>query len=276
MKYIDIHGHVNFAVYDGDRKQVIDRAIKAGVAMITVGTQIDTSRLAVELAHKYDHMYAIVGLHPIHTSKCHHDEQELGVGNKEFVSRGEVVDLDYYYQLAEDPKTVAIGECGLDYYHLDPESEIKQREAFLNMIDIANKVNKPIMLHLRNGSNRSAYLDAYKILKDNAKVKGDLHFFAGSVEEAKPFLDLGYFFSFTGAITFGHNYDEIIKYIPLDRIMSETDCPYVSPVPNRGKRNEPVNVIDVVKKIAEIRGGDVDVVGDQLFRNAENLLSVSR
>jgi TatD DNase family protein len=137
------------------------------------------------------------------------------------------------------------------------------------MIDVANEVNKPLMLHLRNGSGRSAYLDAYEIIKNRAKVKGNLHFFAGSIAEAKPFLDLGYYFSFTGVITFARSYDEIIKYIPLDRIMSETDCPYVSPMPYRGKRNEPVNVIEVVKWIAKIKELDEEVVRKQIISNAE-------
>lgn len=275
MKYIDIHGHVNFAAYDSDRDDVIKRSLESGVAMITVGTQYDTSVLALELAKKFDGMFAVVGIHPIHTSKSHHDVQELGEGNREFTSRGEVVDYERYLILANDHKTVAIGECGLDYYHLDDESKSKQEASFLSMINLANEVNKPLMLHIRNGSGKSAYNDAYKILRQNAKVKGNLHFFAGSIEEAKPFLDLGYNFSFTGVITFARNYDEIIKYIPLDRIMSETDCPYVSPIPHRGKRNEPVNVIEVVKTIAKIKDRDEEEVREQIIKNANNFFDIS-
>jgi TatD DNase family protein len=274
MKYIDIHGHLNFVAYEDDRDEVIERAKNAGVAMVTVGTQYDTSKLAVDLANKNNSIFAIVGLHPIHTSKSHHDEQELGEGNKEFTSRGEVVDLDRYVVLAKDKKTIAIGECGLDYYHAEEDLRDKQVKAFESMIDVANEVNKPLMLHLRNGSGRSAYLDAYEILKNRATVKGDLHFFAGSKEEAKPFLDLGYYFSFTGVVTFARSYDEIIKYIPLDRIMSETDCPYVSPIPHRGKRNEPVNVIEVVKMIAKIRGEDEERVTNQLLDNARKFFGI--
>lgn len=273
--YIDIHGHLNFAAYDAvgtglpaDREEAIKRAQKAGVAMITVGTQIDTSRKAVELAEAHDNMWAAIGLHPIHTSKSHHDEQELGEGNKEFTSRGEVVNIESYRELAKHPKVVAIGECGLDYYRLDSDSIAKQRIAFESMIDIANETKKPLMLHLRNGSGKSAYNDAFEIIKIRAKVKGDLHFFAGSIEEAKPFLDLGFYFSFTGVVTFTHDYDEVIKFLPLDRIMSETDCPYVAPMPYRGKRNEPAYVIETVKAIARIRGEDEDTVARQLLDNA--------
>ena len=130
------------------------------------------------------------------------------------------------------------------------------------------------MLHLRNGEGKSAYKDAYEIIARRSKVLGNLHFFAGSIEEAKPFLDLGYSFSFTGVVTFARNYDEVVKYLPLDRIMSETDCPYVSPIPYRGKRNEPANVIEVVKAIAKIRDEDEDSVAKQLVANARKFFGI--
>jgi TatD DNase family protein len=262
------------------------------VGMITVGTQIDTSKKAVELAETHENMYAAVGLHPIHTSKSHHDAQELGpafanastsakasagktAGKEGFTSRGEIIDKDEYLELAKHPKTVAIGECGLYYYRLDEESVAKQRVAFETMIEVANEVGKPLMLHIRNGSNKSAYNDAYEILKDKAKVPGNLHFFAGSIEEAKPFLDLGFSFSFTGVVTFARNYDEIVRFLPLDRIMSETDCPYVTPAPYRGKRNEPAYVIEVVKAISSIRGEEESKVSRQLLENALNFFNLN-
>ncbi len=258
MKYIDIHGHVNFPEYDGDREATLKRATDAGVSMITVGTDLETSRSAVELANKFENMYATVGTHP--TSK-------------------EVIDIEAYNNLANDPKVVAIGECGLDYFRSDEGTADEQRKVFEMMIDLANRVNKPLMLHLRNPVVRgptstptSAYKDAYTILKERSKVLGNLHFFAGSIEEAKPFLDLGYYFSFTGAITFGNNYEEIIKYIPINRIMSETDCPFVAPIPYRGKRNEPAYVIEVVKTIAKIKGQSEEVVREQVLKNAETFL----
>jgi len=281
-RYFDIHSHMNFSAYDSDREEVIKRAQDAGVGMITVGTQIDTSRKAIELAETHENMYAAVGLHPIHTIASHHDVQELGEGGKEFTSRGEVPDIEAYRKLALHPKTVAIGECGLDYYRLDEASRIQQVKIFEMMIDVANESNKPLMLHIRNGDraaslqhvNRSAYDDAFEILKSRAKVKGNLHFFAGSIEEAKPFLDLGYTFSFTGVLTFTHDYDEVVKYLPLDRIMSETDSPYITPVPHRGKRNEPSYVIEVVKAIARIKGQEEKAVASQLFENAKKFIRI--
>ena len=240
-KYIDIHSHINFKAFDEDRDEVIKRALDADTWVINVGTQIDTSRKAVEMANQYQEgVYAIIGLHPIHTGASFHDEKELGEGGKEFTSRGETFDKDAYRKLLEDPKVVGIGECGLDYYRCDSESIEKQKKAFTLQIELANELSKPLMLHIRNNPENkelNAYSDALDILKEHAKVKGDVHFFAGSVEDAKAFVDYGFTLSFTGAITFGKNYEEVIKSIPLDMIMSETDAPYVTPFPHLGKRN---------------------------------------
>lgn len=297
MKYIDIHSHLNFSAYDTDRADVIKRMADASVSTISVGTQFDTSKSAVELAEKYEGIYATVGTHPIHTSASHHDAQELGdqrivpteaggESAKEFTSRGEIPDMQAYKELAMHPKVVAIGEVGLDYYHHDEKSAETQVKVFESMIDLANEVNKPLMLHIRNGTGkpsstsrpdcagRSAYLDAYEILKSRAKVKGNLHFFAGSIEEAQPFIDLGYTFSFTGVITFARNYDEVIRHIPIDRIMSETDAPYVTPAPYRGKRNEPTYVIEVVKKLAELKGVTEEVMRNQIAETAKKFFGI--
>lgn len=279
--YIDCHTHVNFAAFDTDRDAVIKRALDGNVRMINVGTQIDTSRKAVELAEKYDTgVFAIVGLHPVHTSRSFHDEEELGEGGKEFTSRGAVFNTDEYLKLASHPKVVGIGECGLDYYRLEiNDSRFKQEEAFRKQIELAQGVGKPLMLHIRNGSGRSAYNDAFAILKSyNLHLKserpGNLHFFAGSVEEAKPFLDLGYTFSFTGVVTFVKDYEAIVRYLPLDAMLSETDAPYVAPVPYRGKRNEPSYVVEVVKAFARIKGKDFEKVRSQILKNAEQLFTI--
>ena len=262
LKFFDVHSHPNFADFDNDRDEVVRRALKNGVWLNVVGTQKDTSRAAVELAEKYEGVFATVGLHPIHTGKSFHDKNELGEGGKEFTSRGEEFDYDFYKKLADNPKVVAIGECGLDYFR---DTNKNQEEVFRKQIELAIEVKKPLMLHLRNGSGKSAYNDAFKLLAKNSR--GNLHFFAGTIEEAKPFLDVGFTFSFTGVISFTHDYDEIIKYLPLDRIMAETDCPFVAPVPHRGKRNEPAYVIETVKKIAEIRGADFEKVRAALRQN---------
>ncbi|MBI2476155.1 MAG: TatD family hydrolase [Candidatus Taylorbacteria bacterium] len=283
-EFIDVHSHVNFAAFEVDRDAVIKRALEAGVWMINVGTQKDTSQKAVELAEKYpDGVYACVGLHPIHSGKSFHDEQELGVGGKEFTSRSEQFNSTIYRTMAEHPKVVGIGECGLDFYRENQDSGFKiQEKIFHQQIELAVAVNKPLMLHVRNGSGRSAYREALSILSayggsasgGKSGLRGNFHFFAGSWDEAKEILDLGFTLSFTGVITFTRDYDEIVKNAPLDRILSETDCPYVAPAPHRGKRNEPAYVSAVVKKIAEIRREDFEVVKKQLVQNAVNFFGL--
>src|SRR3989338_1323299 len=277
-KYIDIHSHVNFKAFDEDKDEVIARALENDTWMINVGTQMDTSKKAVEMANQYkEGVYAIVGLHPIHTGASYHDLQELGKGGQEFASRGEIFDKEFYRELLKDPKVVGIGECGLDYYRMDEESIEKQKEAFIEQIELANEFDLPLMLHIRNNladKTKSAYKDSLEILKQHSKVRGDVHFFAGSPEDAKAFLDFGFTLSFTGVITFTHNYDEVIKNTPPNMIMSETDCPYVTPVPHRGKRNEPAYVKEIVKKIAEIKNLPEAEVAAAIIENAKRVFNI--
>ena len=274
--YIDIHSHLNFAAFDGDRDETVKRAQEAGVAIINVGTQRDTSQKAVEIAEEYSEgVYAIVGLHPVHTSKSFHDEKEIGTGGREFTSRGEAFDYDYYRKLAMHPKVVGIGECGLDYYRLEPGSEKKQHEAFAAQIALANEVKKPLMLHIRSGIGRSAYRDALALLTQNARVCGNFHFFAGNWSEAKEILDSGFYLSFTGVITFTGDYDEVVRQTPLDHILSETDAPYVAPAPHRGKRNEPLFVTEVVKAIARIKQKEEREVQARTLENARRLFGIA-
>jgi TatD DNase family protein len=277
-KYIDIHSHVNFKAFDEDRDAVIRRALDSDTWVINVGTQIDTSRKAVEMAHEYDEgVYAIIGLHPIHTGASYHDEKELGEGGIEFTSRGEIFDKEKYLELLRDPKVVAVGECGLDYYRCTPETIAKQKEAFIGQIEIANEIGKPLMLHIRNNpedKTNDAYADTLEILKEHSKVKGDVHFFAGSPDVARAFVEFGFTLSFTGVITFTNDYDEVIRQTPLDMIMTETDSPYVSPKPYRGKRNEPVYVQEIARKIAEIKGLDPEIVAETIISNAKRVFRI--
>ncbi|MBY0376707.1 TatD family hydrolase [Patescibacteria group bacterium] len=277
-KYIDIHSHVNFKAFDEDRDEVIKRALENETWVINVGTQIDTSRKAVEMAHQYEEgVYAIIGLHPIHTGASYHDEKELGEGGKEFTSRGEAFDKDEYRKLLSDPKVVGIGECGLDYYRMDEESIEKQKKAFIAQIELANEFNKPLMLHIRNNPEditHDAYMDALELLKQYAKVKGDVHFFAGSLEVAQAFTEFGFTLSFTGVITFAREYEKVIKATPIHMIMSETDAPYVTPVPHRGKRNEPIYVNEVVRKIAKIKDLPEEEVAQAIISNAKRVFGI--
>lgn len=287
-KYIDIHSHVNFRAFDEDRDAVIKRALENETIVINVGTQADTSRAAVALAEQYESgVYAIVGLHPIHTGASYHDEKELGEGGKEFTSRGEVFDKEIYREFLKNPKVVGIGECGLDYYRMDEESIEKQKSAFVAQIELANEFGKPLMLHIRNNpkkvhpadgtpqeGNLDAYADALELLKKYSKVKGDVHFFAGDLKTAQDFVDFGFTISFTGVITFTHDYDEVVKNTPLDMIMTETDAPYITPVPYRGKRNEPLYVREVVKRIAEIKNLPEAEVAQAVLENAKRVFGI--
>lgn len=222
MEYIDIHSHLNFPDFDADREAIIAKMKEKKIGAIVVGTTFENSKKAVELAQKYDHIWAIVGCHPIHAE--------------------EGFDYEAYKKLAQEKKVVGIGECGLDYKYPND----KQKEVFEQQIKLAQELNKPLMLHIRE-----AYKDVYEIIKSKP-VGANAHFFAGTIEDANSFLDLGFTLSFTGVITFTHDYDHLVKHIPDDRIMSETDSPYVSP--KRGQRNTPLNVVDIVAKMAELRG----------------------
>lgn len=277
-KYIDIHSHVNFKAFDEDRDLVIARALENDTWVINVGTQIDTSRKAVEMTKNYpEGVYAIIGLHPIHTGASFHDEKELGEGGAEFTSRGEVFDKEKYLELLRDPKVVGIGECGLDYFRCTEETIEKQKQAFIAQIEVANEVNKPLMLHIRNNpedKTHDAYADALLLLKEYSKVKGDVHFFAGSVEHAKAFVDFGFTLSFTGVVTFTHDYDAAIQATPMNMIMTETDSPYVTPTPYRGKRNEPVYVQEITKKIAQIKGLSEGEVAEAIIANAKRVFGI--
>ncbi|HAS81056.1 MAG: Hydrolase, TatD family [Candidatus Nomurabacteria bacterium GW2011_GWE1_32_28] len=282
-KYIDIHAHVNFKIFDRDHNAVIRRALDNDTWFFNVGTQLDTSRAAIKLAHRYQEgVFAVIGLHPIHTSSSPHDEDELGEGVKEFISREEIFDKNVYRKLLKDPKVVAIGECGLDYYHLNVESIEKQKKAFIEQIELADEVGKPLMLHIRNNpqdKTHNAYFDTCELLKKFPKVRGVSHFFAGNVEDMKRFVNQGIYISFAGPITYKPkpeicDYEAVILETPLNMILTDTDSPYVAPVPYRGKRNEPSYVKEIVKKIALIKNLQEVEVAKAIVENTERLFDI--
>lgn len=272
--FIDIHAHLQFADYDVDREAVFERAKAAGVEIINVGTGAVTSQTAVVLAGAND-CYAVVGLHPVYIGSVPADDIDLAQEPVTLEERFTVIE-----KLAENSKVVAVGECGLDYFHVTDEAERElQKKWFINQIELAQRVKKPLMLHVRNGKNKTeenstAYADVLAILKQHPGVRGDVHFFAGTLGEAKQFLDLGFYLSFTGVITFAKEYQELISAVPLERILIETDCPYVAPAPYRGKRNEPAYVVEVAKKIAEIKDLPFEIAAKQLRQNAVDLFGI--
>jgi TatD DNase family protein len=238
-KSIDIHAHLNLPSFGPDAKEVLGKTLAQDTWVINVGADLSSSISAVELANQYpEGVYATVGLHPTEGEMSEADWQKLE-------------------ELAGDKKVVAIGECGLEYAKdgsTTEEEKNRQVEIFKKHIELALKVDKPLMIHCRD-----AYQETWEILKEykekfGDKLRGDMHFFAGSLEQAKQFVELGFTLSFTGVITFAKQYDEVVKWVPAEMLMTETDCPYVAPVPYRGKRCEPLYVEEVLKKMAELRG----------------------
>lgn len=269
-RYIDTHTHLNLAQFAGDAKEVYQACDAKGVGVINVGTRKDTSALALEQAKRYQNAWAIVGIHPLNVVTA--DPDDHGATESE-----QSLDYDFYKQLAEDSKVVGIGECGFDYFHHSDETYELQKQVFLEQIALANEVGKPLMLHLRNSKDsagRNAYDDALELLKSEAKVRGNAHFYAGTIDQARAFFDLGFTISFTGVVTFAKDYKEVVEFAPLDLIHAETDAPYVAPVPYRGQRCESWMVIEVYKKIAAIKGLDEEVVRQQLVKNAQTLYSL--
>ena len=249
-KYFDVHSHLNAPEYQKDLEEVVARLKETETHTIVIGTDFESSKIAVDLAEKYEEIYACVGMHSV-------DNQT------------EYYDISKYEKLVKHPKVVAVGECGFDFFHADKfEDYERQRKLFLDQIDFAITCDKPVMIHARN-----AYEELLEILESfKGKLRGNVHFFAGSKEVAEKLFGLGFTISFTGVITFTHDYDEVIKTAPLDMIMSETDSPYVTPVPHRGKRNEPSYVNEVVRAIAMIRGEDEEKVRIALVNNALSMI----
>lgn len=253
-RLIDVHTHMQFAEFDNDKDAVIRRALDAGIWLINVGTQRDTSANSCELAHRYEGVFATAGLHPTDI----HEE----------------FDYDFYKKFAENPKVVAIGECGLDYYRSAPETKEKQKAVFTKHIQLSREIKKPLMIHCRE-----AFADLISILTTHhsqlTTPPGIVHFFSGTKDDAAKLMDLGFSFSFGGVITFAREYEKLIKFIPLDRILLETDAPYVAPQPYRGKRNEPAYVEEVAKKISKILGKNFEEVAEKTTENAIKIFGLS-
>lgn len=253
--YIDTHAHLNFKAFKDDYKEAIKRAFDVNVkGIINVGSNWETSKKAVEIAHEYGNemIYAAIGLHPIHV-------------------RDEDFDFNRYLELAKDKKVVALGETGIDLFH-DKTTIDVQKNVFEKLLKIAAQVKKPVILHCREGEED---MRAWLIGQQNLP-KGVFHCFSGDLNFANFVLDLGFLISFTGVITFSKDpkIPKVIKNIPLEKIMIETDCPYLTPVSHRGKRNEPAYVVEVAKKIVEIKNIPLSKVEKITTQNARDLFNL--
>ncbi|WP_461201931.1 TatD family hydrolase [Anoxybacillus sp. TBDG-1] len=251
----DTHAHLNATQFDEDVEQVIERARAEGVShIVVVGFDRPTIDRAMELAGQYSFIYAAVGWHPV--DAIHMTDE----------------DLIMIERLASHPKVVALGEMGLDYYWDQSPKEV-QKEVFRKQIRLAKKVKLPIIIH-----NRDATADIVDILREEhaEEVGGVMHCFSGSIEVARQCMDMNFYISFGGPVTFKNakKPKEVAKEIPLDRLLIETDCPYLTPHPFRGKRNEPGYVKYVAEAIAELKGLSFEEVAQKTSDNAKRLFGI--
>ena len=251
MKFIDTHSHIYYDKFNHDFKDVILRAKENNISnIVCVGVDIDSSKKSIEIAEQNDFIYATVGYHP-HESKD--------------------VTENYLYEiedLIKHPKVVAVGEMGLDFYYNHSDKEI-QMDVFEKQLELSQKVDKPAIIH-----NRMADDDMYNILKTTNTSNAVIHCFTGNYEYAKKILDLGMLLSFTGIVTFAKDLEETVKKVPLERMMIETDSPYLAPVPHRGKRNEPAMVTHIAQKISEIKNISIEEVADTTTKTAQQFFGI--
>lgn len=284
-RLVDTHAHVQFQAFAGEADDLLRRTVAAGTWVNLIGTQSTTSKSAVETAERLgEGVFASIGLHPNHLAQMHFDEDELAVQ-----TRDERFDPDYYAGLARSSKVVAVGECGLDYYHLPerpPFAELRQlqHDQFVAQLDFAHEHGLPVVIHCRDGripETSRAHADVIAILTERFSRgrnprRGVMHCYTGDWPTAERYLALGMFISFSGIVTFpprrtgegSAGLQEAARKVPLERLLVETDAPYLAPVPHRGERNEPAHVAHVAAYLAGVRGASVDEIAKETTKNA--------
>ena len=255
---IDTHAHIDVADYDEDREAVIERARENGVQyMVNIGCDVESSYRSMELAEQYDFIYATAGIHP-------HDVKSINADT-----------YSHLRQLLLHPKVIALGEIGLDYFkNYSPQDE--QRTHFRQQIQLAREMNKPVIIHSRDAKEDIIAILSEFYPKDPTAHSGIFHCFSGDQELADKALEMGFYISFSGSVTFKKAEDlrEVAKTVPADRLFTETDCPYLTPVPHRGKRNEPAYVNFTAEKLAELRGLKIEDVQRAMSLNFFNLFGI--
>lgn len=261
MEFFDSHSHYNDEKFDEDRKEIIQETYNSGVTkFICAGYDIESSKLSLEIANGYNFIYSIVGISPNDVPKS--------------LSEVDLVleEIENIIKQDKNNKIVAIGEIGLDYYWNKENKDI-QREVFIKQIELANKYNKPIVIH-----TREAVDDTLKILRENSvNNKGVFHCCPLNRELVKQGLDLGFYISFAGPVTFKNskNAEEIVNMVPINKILIETDSPYLAPEPKRGTRNDSRNVKHIAEKIAEFKGIAVEDVAKHTYENAIKVFKIN-
>ncbi|WP_050608379.1 TatD family hydrolase [Clostridium niameyense] len=252
-KIFDAHAHYDDESFKEDRYEVI-KELKDNkiIGVLNCGASVQSSKTSLELADKYDFFYAAVGIHPEHAFEALDSLEEIK-------------------KLSKHKKVKAIGEIGLDYYYDENPERNVQIKAFENQMALAEELNLPVVIH-----DREAHKDTLDVIKKFPKVKGEVHCFSGSVEFAKECIELGYYIGVTGVVTFKNakKIIDVIKNVPLDRIVVETDCPYMAPVPLRGKRNRSEYIKYMLDKISEIKDIPVEKVSNEIINNIINLFNI--
>lgn len=281
MHLIDTHAHAHFKSYD-DKEGVVKRALAEGIDVINVGTGIETSKEVIELAEKFEkYVYATIGIHPTHT------DEAVFHANEDYEASVETEFNEALYEpLVANPKVVGIGECGLDYYRFPEgadESKIKevQKKVFVSQINFAIKYNKALVIHCRpSKDSNDAYDDMLEIVGkaklENPQLRFEVHSFTGDTDVADKIITLGGFLGLNGIITFDKTgrSERVVKHVPLEFIVLETDSPFLAPVPYRGKTNEPAYVKHVAEKIAEWKDVNLEEVATTTTHNAKDLFNI--
>ena len=277
---IDTHCHIHFPPYDEDRAEVLARMKERNIWGITIGTGLKNSEAGLRFAEATDGVWATVGLHPEHVTSDYHDENE-GEKPEKFVTQEQLVEI-----ASTSPKCVAIGETGLDWYRIDAaldveQAKTEQEKVLHEHLRASYELDLPLVFHCREALTRLA-----EILQEewNAgrKPRGVVHSFTGTWDEAKPLLDLGLHIAVNGIATFPPKMgsdpdkaiDRTIEHIPLERLLLETDAPYLAPAPHRGQRNEPAYVEEVAKHVADVRGISLKDIAEQTTQNAITLFGL--
>ncbi len=251
MSLIDTHCHIYYDKYKDDLSEVIDRSIKHNISnIICVGVDIKTSKQSIEIAEKYDMVYATAGYHP-------HESKETQINY-----------LEQLKKILSHNKVIAVGEMGLDYFYKISDSKI-QRRIFREQLELARELDMPAIIH-----NRESDDDLLNDIKSSKITKGVIHCFASNLDFAYKILDLGLHISFTGMITFVKELQDVVKEIPLHKIMVETDSPYLAPIPHRGKRNEPYMVNFIAEEIAKIKGLTLEEVAETTTKTAKDFFGI--
>jgi len=269
---IDTHSHLNFNAFKKDALELMNKCLSKNIWLINIGTEYNTSKKSIEYAEKFEQgIYATVGLHPLYVNT---GVVEMKLDKEEFNSKKEDIIFDYskYKKIANNKKVVAIGEIGLDYWYKPKttgKKEIfkqKQGETFARQVELAKELNLPIIIHCR-----MAFNDTFTILQKFKNLKGVFHCFTGNEEEAKKVLDMGFYLGFNGII-FKKDLNQVIKDTPLDKILLETDCPYLCPL--KSSRNTPLNLKYICQEIAKIKSVSTDEVSEKTTNNAIKLFNL--